>query len=81
MKFDLLVVGETVLFGEEGGAQGGLVVVVELLVGEAGEDGGLAHSRIAHRNQLQLRHLPLFLVHSRHPTANNLLSLMIFQSS
>ena len=40
----MLLAGQTVLFGEEGRAEGRFVVVVEFLVGEASEDGGFADS-------------------------------------
>ena len=44
VELDLLLAGQTVLFGEEGRAEGRFVVVVEFLVGEASEDGGFADS-------------------------------------
>ena len=66
MELDGLAVGEIVFFGEECGAEGGLAVVAELLVGEAGEDGGLAHTRVTHCDQLYLVHLfPLLFRHYR----------------
>ena len=62
MKFDLLVVGECVLLGEEGCAQGWLAVVIKFLVGEAGEDGGLADIGVAHCNQFELSYLAFALL-------------------
>jgi len=44
VELNLLLAGQTVLFGEEGRAEGRFVVVVEFLVGEASEDGGFADS-------------------------------------
>lgn len=37
-------------FGDEGGAQGGLVELVELVVGVAEENTALAHARVAHHH-------------------------------
>lgn len=62
MELDGFAHGEGVLLGEEGGAEGGFAIVIELLVGEAGEDGGLAHSRVAHRDQLNLVDLVALLL-------------------
>jgi hypothetical protein len=39
-----LPVGESMLFSQKGSPESGFAVVVELLVGEPGEDGGLADS-------------------------------------
>jgi hypothetical protein len=66
MELDGLAIGEGVLLGEEGGPEGGLAVVAELLIGKASEDGGLADARVAHCDQLDLVHfLALLLRHYR----------------
>lgn len=44
MEFYGLACGEGVFFGEEGSTEGGFAVVIELLVGEASEDGSLTDS-------------------------------------
>ena len=44
MEFDGLAIGEVVFFGEECSSESGLAIVAELFIGEAGEDGGLAHT-------------------------------------
>ena len=62
MELNLLLAGQTVLFGEEGRAEGRFVVVVEFLVGEASEDGGFADSWVTHRDQFQLGDLALSLI-------------------
>ncbi len=75
MELDETVVGESVFLGEEGCAESGLAVVVEFLIGEACEDGGLAHARVAHRDQLQLRDFALFLLYFRHDKVLVIISL------
>lgn len=44
MEFDGLAIGEVVFLGEECGSEGGLAIVAELFIGEAREDGRLAHT-------------------------------------
>lgn len=44
MKLYIFAVGEGMFFCEEGGSEGGFVVVIEFLIGETCEDGGFSDS-------------------------------------
>lgn len=44
MELDGLAIGKSVFFSEKGSTEGRLAVVAKLLIGEASEDGCLAHT-------------------------------------
>ena len=62
MKFDGFGIGERMFFCQKCCSEGGLAIIVEFLVGEAGEDGGLAHSRIPNCDEFDLSDVGLFFL-------------------
>lgn len=66
MELDGFIVGQSVLFGQKGSSQGRLAVIVEFLIGEAGQDGRLADSTVPHRDQLDLVDVPRLVLWPRH---------------
>ena len=62
MEFDGFGIGERMFFGQKCRSEGGLAIIVEFLVGEAGEDGGLPHSRIPDRDEFDLSDVALFFL-------------------
>ena len=62
MEFDGFGIGERMFFGQKCRSEGGLAIIVEFLVGEAGEDGGLPHSCIPNCDKFDLRYVALFFL-------------------
>ena len=66
VEFDVFAVGERLFFCQKGRSECGFAVIAELLVGEAGKDGSLAHSGVSHCDEFDLAHFfSLLLAHYR----------------
>ena len=58
MELDGFIAGKSVFFGKKGSSEGRFAVIVEFFIGEAGEDGGLADSTVAHCDKFDLVDVP-----------------------
>lgn len=63
MELNSPAVGESKLLGNEGGPEGGLRKLVELVIGESGEDAAFADATAPHGDELDFGNAIILLVH------------------